>query len=49
MGSLADEQVLRGVRVVGEALDAVGVDTDPAAGVAAAQEWVDVSLSGAHE
>lgn len=41
MGSLADEQVLRGVRVVGEALDAVGVDTDPAAGVAAAREWTE--------
>ncbi len=49
MGSLADEQVVRGVRVVGEALDAVGVDTDPAAGVAAAREWVEMSLSGARE
>ncbi|ERH12429.1 MAG: serine-pyruvate aminotransferase/archaeal aspartate aminotransferase [halophilic archaeon J07HB67] len=43
MGSLADEQVMRGVRVVGEALEAVGVDTDPEAGVAAAREWVEVN------
>jgi aspartate aminotransferase-like enzyme len=40
MGSLRGDQVVRGVRAVGEALSAVGIDTDPEAGVAAAREWV---------
>ncbi len=38
MGELADEAVLRGVRTVGEALAAVGIDADPETGVAAARE-----------
>jgi aspartate aminotransferase-like enzyme len=41
MGSLRGDQVVRGVRVVGEALEAVGIETDVEAGVAAASEWVD--------
>jgi len=42
MGELADEQVLRGVRTVGEALADVGVDADPEAGVEAARAELDV-------
>jgi len=38
MGNLTPDQVLRGVRAVGEALAEVGVGCDPAAGVAAARE-----------
>lgn len=38
MGSLDDEQILRGVRTVGEALADVGVDADIDAGVEAARE-----------
>jgi aspartate aminotransferase-like enzyme len=38
MGDLTPDQVLRGVRTVGEALVEVGVDCDPAVGVAAARE-----------
>jgi len=38
MGNVTPEQVLRGVRTVGEALAVVGVDADPEAGVAAARE-----------
>lgn len=36
MGSLSPDEVVRGVRTVGEALRDVGVDADPTAGVAAA-------------
>ncbi|PSQ28786.1 alanine--glyoxylate aminotransferase family protein [Halobacteriales archaeon QS_9_68_17] len=38
MGSLTSEQVLRGVRTVGEAMEEVGVDVDVDAGLAAARE-----------
>ena len=38
MGSLTSEQILRGVRTVGEAMEEVGVDVDVDAGLAAAQE-----------
>jgi aspartate aminotransferase-like enzyme len=38
MGNLTAEQLLRGVRVVGEAFEEVGVDVDAAAGVAAAAQ-----------
>ncbi len=38
MGGLSDQQILRGVRTVGEALDEVGADVDAAGGVAAARE-----------
>lgn len=41
MGSLTGEQIVRGVRVVGEALNEVGIDADVAAGIAAAEEWVE--------
>jgi aspartate aminotransferase-like enzyme len=37
MGNLTPDQVVRGVRVVGEALVDAGVDADPAAGVTAAR------------
>ena len=40
MGSLRGDQIVRGVRAVGEALSAVGIDADADAGVAAAREWV---------
>ena len=42
MGSLTPEQIVRGVRVVGAALNDVGVDADTEAGVAAARERVRV-------
>ena len=38
MGSLTSEQILRGVRTVGEAMEEVGVDVDVDAGLAAARE-----------
>ncbi|PSQ19114.1 alanine--glyoxylate aminotransferase family protein [Halobacteriales archaeon QS_8_69_26] len=38
MGSFDDDEVLRGVRTVGEAMRDVGVDVDTAAGVEAARE-----------
>ncbi|WP_313692627.1 pyridoxal-phosphate-dependent aminotransferase family protein [Halorarum halobium] len=38
MGSLPDEQILRGVRTVGEAMTDAGVDVDLAVGIAAAEE-----------
>jgi aspartate aminotransferase-like enzyme len=38
MGSLSSDQIVRGVRVVGEALNEVGIDADVDAGVAAAEE-----------
>ena len=41
MGNLAPEQVVRGVRAVGEALSDAGVETDAAAGVAAARDRLD--------
>ena len=41
MGHLADEQVLRGVRTVGEALSDVGFETDIEAGLVAAREHLD--------
>lgn len=41
MGHLADEQVLRGVRTVGEALSDVGFDTDIEAGSEAVREQFD--------
>jgi aspartate aminotransferase-like enzyme len=41
MGHLTDDQVLRGVRTVGEALSAVGSDADAEAGLAAAREELD--------
>ena len=41
MGDLAAEQVLRGVRTVGEALAERGVDADVEAGVAAARDRLD--------
>ena len=37
MGHLAPEQVLRGVRTVGEAMNDAGVDVDTEAGVEAAK------------
>ncbi len=42
MGDLVPEQVLRGVRTVGEAADEVGADVAVAAGVAAAREHLQV-------
>ena len=42
MGELTPEQVLRGVRVVGEAADEVGAPVDVEAGVAAARERLPV-------
>jgi len=41
MGNLTPEQVVRGVRTVGEAMDDVGVDVDVAGGVAAARARLD--------
>lgn len=41
MGNLTDEQVLRGVRTIGEAMDEVGVDVDIEAGVEAASGQLD--------
>ena len=38
MGNLADDQILRGVRTVGEAMADVGVDVDVEAGLAAARD-----------
>ncbi|PSP87091.1 alanine--glyoxylate aminotransferase family protein [Halobacteriales archaeon QS_4_69_34] len=43
MGHLADEQVLRGIRTVGEALVDAGVDADTEAGLGAARERLGVT------
>ena len=43
MGGLPDEAILRGVRVVGEAMADAGVDVDVAAGRAAARAKLDVA------
>ncbi|PSQ00057.1 alanine--glyoxylate aminotransferase family protein [Halobacteriales archaeon QS_5_70_17] len=41
MGNLAPDQILRGVRVVGEAMNDAGVDCDVEAGLAAARDELD--------
>ena len=43
MGGLPDDAILRGVRVVGEAMAEAGVDVDVAAGTAAARAKLDVA------
>ena len=41
MGGLDDEQILRGIETVGAAMQEVGADVDPEAGVAAARETLE--------
>ncbi|MFW5911530.1 MAG: pyridoxal-phosphate-dependent aminotransferase family protein [Halolamina sp.] len=41
MGTITDEQLLRGVRTIGEAFQAVGVDVDAAAGIETATVTLD--------
>jgi hypothetical protein len=43
MGGLPDSAILRGVRVVGEAMTEAGVDIDVDAGTAAARAELDVA------
>jgi aspartate aminotransferase-like enzyme len=47
MGGLPDEAILRGVRVVGEAMDEAGVDVDVDEGLDAARAELDVSETAA--
>ncbi|WP_224448301.1 pyridoxal-phosphate-dependent aminotransferase family protein [Haloprofundus salilacus] len=45
MGHLTSEQILRGIRTVGEAMDEVGVDVDIEAGVETAEEQLETATA----